>query len=357
MATVVPAPAGTSNIAQNFALAGGQLGQGLGQLLARRRQQELLQQQGQARQQFAGQLGLNLPPGLSPELGQQLITQQFQQQFAQPNLTQASSVIRDPDNPNRAIRVRDTFNEQGVLVNRIVLGEATLAEAIGGVAEAGLTGGTTSQIEKDVVELQATLGELEAVNQQFNPDFFTFRGKGKAFFTAQAEKLEIPVSQASKEFLSNRSKFFADSKRVFLKFRKFITGVAGGIEEFREIAKATIDPEKDSPTQFTAKMSSMRDNATRVSNMLLAIRNSGLDPRNKKNIADITKQVKLEDVPLEVNPNITIEGLISGAADTTIPSRAALGVSLSSPQTQAQFDAIPVGAEFIDTDGTRKVKQ
>lgn len=36
MATVVPAPAGTGNIAQNFALAGSQFGRGLGQFLAHR---------------------------------------------------------------------------------------------------------------------------------------------------------------------------------------------------------------------------------------------------------------------------------------------------------------------------------
>ena len=168
---------------------------------------------------------------------------------------------------------------------------------------------TKGQIEKDVIDLQTTLGELEQINKDYNDDFFTYRGRGKAYFTALAEKAEVPVGQAAKDFLSAKTKFFADAKRVFLKFRKFITGVAGGIEEFKEIAKATIDPESDSPTQFKAKMTSMRDNALRVSNLLLAIRNSGLDETDKSVFRDTLSIIPFDSIPLEVNENITLESL------------------------------------------------
>jgi len=168
---------------------------------------------------------------------------------------------------------------------------------------------TRGQIEKDVIDLQTTLGELDQINKDYNDDFFTYRGRGKAYFTALAEKAEVPVGQAAKDFLSAKTKFFADAKRVFLKFRKFITGVAGGIEEFKEIAKATIDPESDSPTQFKAKMTSMRDNALRVSNLLLAIRNSGLDETDKSVFRDTLSIIPFDSIPLEVNENITLESL------------------------------------------------
>lgn len=176
--------------------------------------------------------------------------------------------------------------------------------------------GTKGQIEKDVIDLQSTLGELDVINKDFDKDFFTFRGKGKAFLTAFAEKAEIPVSKAAKEFLGQKTKFFADAKRVFLKFRKFITGVAGGIEEFKEIAKATIDPESDSPTQFQAKMKSMRDNAVRVSNLLIAIRNSGLDDKDKTVFKNALSLIPFDSIPLEVNENITLEAL-TGQQQTT----------------------------------------
>ena len=165
------------------------------------------------------------------------------------------------------------------------------------------------QIEKDVVELQGTLGELEQIESEFNESFFTYRGKATAGITAFLEKAEVPVAKDAQDFLAKKTKFFADSKRVFLKFRKFITGVAGGIEEFREIAKSTIDPEKDSPTQFKAKLNSMRDNAIRLSNLMMALRNSGFDPRNKQNIKNAMIRISLEEIPLEVPPSTTLETL------------------------------------------------
>ena len=230
---------------------------------------------------------------------------------------QSSSVIIDPRDPNKAIRVRNTFDPQGNLINQQFIGEATLAERIGGVAAEGLQKSTQTKLEKDIIDLQTTLTELDAIDEQFDENFFTFRGKAGAALTAFFEKAEIPVGKARQEFLSKKTKFFADSKRVFLKFRKFITGVAGGIEEFREIAKATIDPEKDSPTQFSAKMESMRDNAKRTQNVLLAIRNSGLDPKNQAIRKHIFRGLSLESIPIDVPGDVTLETL----SQQQVPSR------------------------------------
>ena len=232
-----------------------------------------------------------------------------------PKTKTISHVITDPENPDRAIRVADTLDEQGNLVNRQLLGEATLAEKIGGVAAEGLQKGTQTKLENDIIELQTTLVELEAIDKQFDEDFFTFIGKGTAALTAFFEKAKIPVGKAQQEFLGKKTTFFADAKRVFLKFRKFITGVAGGIEEFREIAKATIDPESDSPTQFKAKMNSMRDNAVRTRNVLLAIRNSGLNPNNPEILKQVFTGLSLKSVPLDVPGTITLESL-TGQVET-----------------------------------------
>ena len=345
----IPAPAGSQLAGQIQMQSMQGIGQALGQYLGQKRQQERWQQDlrnYQVAQQSAGATGLGqIPswgmPQMQSRMGQQAQTQsQLGQMFpapadpfsltpgagqytgtgeliaereAEPKTTQASSVITDPNNPDRAIRVRDTFNEQGNLINRQVLGEATLAEKIGGVAAEGLQRGTKTKLENDIIELQGTLAELEAIDKQFDEDFFTYRGRAKTYFTALAEKLEIPVSQAQREFLKRKTKFFADSKRVFLKFRKFITGVAGGIEEFREIAKATIDPEEDSSTQFKSKFDSMRDNAIRTQNVLLAIRNSGLDPNNKAIQRQVFRGLNLKNIPLDVPGTVTLDTLTKGA--------------------------------------------
>ena len=171
-------------------------------------------------------------------------------------------LVDDPQSPT-GFSV-EQFDQAGKSIGRRT---ATQKEVLQGVPEGALQRPTQTKIEKDIIDLNTTLAELDEIEKQINSDFFTFRGKGKAFFTALGEKLEIPVPQAAKKFLGEKTTFFADSKRVFLKFRKFITGVAGGITEFKEIQKAAIDPEGDSETEFRNKFNSMRYNALRTKNV------------------------------------------------------------------------------------------
>lgn len=348
--TQVPGATGALGQALLFAVQGAIRGQkGRSQLEDINKLTQFLQQQqgfSQFQQQLAAaeqgqQQGLagQLPQGVAPPgfpafqqqpqfpqlqspLGQQLGISLLQQQAqtplqqAQTGLAQARTATLGQPKPETVgqVRAQEIRRLQAIPAEqRTAQQQASLKTLLEGKAQVqvftGAIGKTTAtKIEKDVIDLQSTLGELGAIEQQFNPDFFTFRGKGKAFFAGLAERAEIPVGKAATEFLRDRSKFFADSKRVFLKFRKFITGVAGGIEEFREIAKATIDPEKDSPTQFTAKLDSMRNNAIRTSNLLLAIRNSGLQP-NKTNIKAAISLTPLANIPLQVSPDVNLQTL------------------------------------------------
>lgn len=300
---------------------------GLLALMDKRKQQQALQQ-------FALQQGINIPLGLPPGLTGSLIAnviqrqgQQFtlpagaqrrdaegrliaeapfapQRPLAPPGFKVVDKLVDDPQSPT-GFSV-EQFDQSGKSIGRRA---ATRKEVLQGVPEGALQGPTQTKIEKDIIDLNTTLAELDAIETQINPDFFTFRGKGKAFFTALGEKFEIPVPQAAKEFLSNKTKFFADSKRVFLKFRKFITGVAGGITEFKEIQKAAIDPEGDSETEFRSKFDSMRDNALRTKNVLLAMRNSGIDPKNPSNRRRIFNGLSLSNIPIDVSPTITLDAL------------------------------------------------
>ena len=111
----------------------------------------------QALQQFAQQQGLQTPQGLSPQFLSQLVLNRQQQaerlQLAQAKPIapkQSSSVITDPRDPNRAIRVRNTFDAQGNLINQQFIGEATLAERIGGVTAEGLQRGTQAKLEQKI---------------------------------------------------------------------------------------------------------------------------------------------------------------------------------------------------------------
>jgi hypothetical protein len=237
--------------------------------------------------------------GLDPKTGKEVTVVGE----APPNTT--LRVVEDPNNPGQF--VQQLQDEQGNVVRN--LGPATPKQIKEGVVPDPVSKPTVTKIEKDVVDLQQALGELDAINEEFGgeaiDDFLTFRGGARKGIAAFAEKLEIPLPEAEKKFLADRTKFFADSKRIFLKFRKFITGVAGGIEEFREIAKSTIDPEKDSPTEFRAKMRSMRDNAQRLNNLMLGIRAKGFEPTEGNIRAEIRNAGGLSNIPVEVPTEVS----------------------------------------------------
>lgn len=96
MATIIPPPVGSGNIAQNFAFAGQQLGGGIGQFLARRRQQEQQQRQQQALQQLAQQQNINLPSGLRQGFAEQLLFGE-QQRRGRPTVQPKTSFQQIPD--------------------------------------------------------------------------------------------------------------------------------------------------------------------------------------------------------------------------------------------------------------------
>jgi hypothetical protein len=242
--------------------------------------------------------GKNIIVGLSPTTGKEVSVVGD----APPNTT--LQIVQDPADPDKFKQV--LVDEAGNVVKE--LGLATPKQVKEGVAPDPIESGTKTQLEKQIVDLTSNLQELATIEEQFDPNFFTFRGKIGSGLTAFFEKAEIPTSEGQKEFLAKRSKFFADSKRVFLKFRKFITGVAGGIKEFKEIAKASIDPEKDSPTQFQAKFKSVRDNAIRLKNLMSAIRQSGFEP-TEENIKSALNGISIEDIPAETVEGITLDAL------------------------------------------------
>ena len=177
MATIVPAPAGTANIAQNFAVAGGQLGQGIGQFFAQQRQK----QQQEAMRQFLQQQGVQLPQGLPPQLLSQLLLNRQQQQAAlglqaaRPKTRTVESNIVDPTNPKEIIKVSDTIDAQtGKLLNRRIIGEPTLATKFGGVDPKVLTNlqkPVAAKIQTELKDVEINIANLESILDQFRPEF------------------------------------------------------------------------------------------------------------------------------------------------------------------------------------------
>ena len=229
------------------------------------------------------------------------------------------------ENPETGEFVQQRVDKAGNVVQD--LGPATPKQIKEGVVPDPIAAPTTAKLEKEIVDLEGTMGELDVIDEQIDPNFFVTLdvknpfgdSKVAAAATAFGEKFGLSPSESRKKFLDDRTKFFADSKRVFLKFRKFITGVAGGIEEFKEIAKSTIDPEKDSETQFSAKMRSMRDNAVRLNNLMRSIRESGFEPNEQNIKSALDKAGGIQNIPLESTP-IQEPAEVSPIGNTTVDS-------------------------------------
>ena len=119
----------------------------------------------------------------------------------------------------------------------------------------GLAKPTVTAIEKDIIAGQKTIGSLNEAEKIFDPSFLTVEGKGRAFISSQAEKLGFSTD---KEYLEARTKWRNQAKSAFLVYRKWVTGVAGGEKEFKEIAKAFPDPERNSPTEYMANLEQTR---------------------------------------------------------------------------------------------------
>lgn len=107
------------------------------------------------------------------------------------------------------------------------------------------------EIANQILDLDKRIGSLDEMSRLFREEFLTFGGKGKAI---EARILQKAGFKTQEEYTQARSRWMAQSKSAFLEYRKWVTGVAGGEKEFKEIAKAFPDPERNSPQEYEANL-------------------------------------------------------------------------------------------------------
>ncbi len=147
-----------------------------------------------------------------------------------------------------------------------VEGEAAVAAPSRQEVRTGaIESGTKSTAEKDIVSLTQRREQVKALKQtvQQDPSLLTFPRKAQGFVTDVVEffggkttnKIEKLLQDANITNPAATQKlrdFQASAENAFLPFRKFITGVAGGMKEFSEIAKA-FPREDDTLSEFLGK--------------------------------------------------------------------------------------------------------
>lgn len=104
-----------------------------------------------------------------------------------------------------------------------------------------------------ILEADRTLTRLGQINSLYRPEFSTFQGMGKAKWAGLMDRAGITQPDDRKKFLRQYSAWRASQKQYFNAYRKWVTGVAAGPQEMKDI-QASIPNVNDSPEQYRAKM-------------------------------------------------------------------------------------------------------
>jgi hypothetical protein len=112
-----------------------------------------------------------------------------------------------------------------------------------------------NKVDTQLLDLGQSRLNLQSIASNFNPKYLETPFKLKMTAVAEGEKFGIkPDAQTAAE-LADYSKFTQDSYTQLNNYINLITGAAvGSGEEERRIRKGIPDPQKDSPTEYVAKL-------------------------------------------------------------------------------------------------------
>jgi len=146
----------------------------------------------------------------------------------------------------------------------------------------------TNVVDKELLEIGRSRVGLQRSLSQLDPEYLTVPFQAKMSVAAGKERVGLSLSEADKTTLANYTQFKQTSMRALNQYINDITGAAiGSGEEAARIRAGIPDPEKDSPTQFQAKLQNTIALGKQFEARLGYVKKNGL---------------KLTDVPLESIP-------------------------------------------------------
>ena len=282
------------------------------------------------RQQFAQQ------QGLQKQNQQAELTQAIAIQNAKSRIAQGKTTLRVVKDPETGEFVQQLLDEQGNVVKN--LGPATLKQTKEGVASEAFTSlqkPVAVDIQKDMKDATVDIANLEAVRDQFKPEFTEVPFKVKQKLTKIQEKaggfLGEP-SKASQEDLSAFSKWKRNASREFVVFKKWATGVAAGQKEMaQQIETAFASPRTDSATEFKSKIDSSIKVRKRTLEILRGLLKGGSFNTNSE-----IKQAESESLRQALLENQ--EGLLDGDRAEVQPEQQAPEQQVETTDIQAALE-------------------
>ena len=170
----------------------------------------------------------------------------------------------------------------------------------------GLTKATQSDLESQIVAGADQLVGLNELLETFDESFLTLGGAA----TSGAQELLDKAGAGGlvgTEFLEKRSAYVALAQAEKLKFRKSITGVAGGEKEFNEIVQAFPNPISDSPAKFKSKLEQTIKNRKNLIKRLILLKGAGITKPTEEDFAKIPLNSPLLDIIPDDQITITKE--------------------------------------------------
>jgi len=142
-------------------------------------------------------------------------------------------------------------------LNRELTTKRELSALQGGVNPNAMPVGKegTNAVDKDLLSLGRSRIQLQRTASQFSPEYLTRPFQAQMTVLAEKEKLNLPLNEDERTKLTNYSQFKQTGMQSLNQYINDITGAAVGAGDEEKRLRAGIpDPQKDSPTEFQAKL-------------------------------------------------------------------------------------------------------
>jgi len=162
-----------------------------------------------------------------------------------------------------------------------------------GVTAAGLQRPTARLLEKKLVSFEENIDDLKRIETQIKPEFLTFQGRGRAFFTAIKSKAGVDITPQEKQFVQQRKRFVQNINQFFNAYRKEITGAAASVQELEGL-KASMFNEDLSPVEFEAAFDEFKNSVFRGRRLARKLLREGVSGNFKNKRSPAAKQFDQE---------------------------------------------------------------
>lgn len=196
-------------------------------------------------------------------------------------------IIQTPFGPMTREEALDSAGAMLLSTKHAQAGKA-LMDMVNASGGEGLSRAAQGTLDEKAIGMVDLAGRLDAIQGRFKPEYQTYETGLKMYGLSWADSIQalrgkIPPAERAK--FEEYTAFRQDATNNLSEYIKYITGAAMGVQEEGRIRRGMPDPEKDSPSQFGAKLK----NSIAQSKLALAryhyLRKNGYDDQTIQTLA------------------------------------------------------------------------